>query len=56
MASDAQAPEPLRASDAERERAVDLLRSAAGEGRLNLEELAERTERALVAEDRPPEA
>jgi hypothetical protein len=52
MASDAQTPEPLRASDAERERAVDLLRTAAGDGRLNLEELAERTEGALVATTR----
>jgi hypothetical protein len=52
MASDAQTPEPLRASDAERERAVDLLRTAAGDGRLTLEELAERTEGALVATTR----
>jgi hypothetical protein len=52
MASDAQPPGPLRASDTERERAVDLLRTAAGDGRLNLEELAERTEAALVATTR----
>ena len=46
MASD---PQPLRASDAERERAVDVLRAAAGDGRLTLEELAERVEGALAA-------
>jgi hypothetical protein len=42
----------VRASDAERERAVDMLRAAAGEGRLTLEELAERVEGALVATTR----
>lgn len=47
MASD---PQPLRASDAERERAVDVLRTAAGDGRLTLEELAERVEGALATE------
>jgi Domain of unknown function (DUF1707)/Cell wall-active antibiotics response 4TMS YvqF len=52
MASDAQPPAPLRASDAERERAVDVLRSAAGDGRLTLEELAERVEGALAATTR----
>jgi hypothetical protein len=40
---------PVRASDAEREQAVVALRSAAGEGRLTLDELAERVERALSA-------
>src|SRR3954468_11181195 len=52
MASDAQPPAPLRASDAERERAVDVLRRAAGDGRLTLEELAERVEGALAAKTR----
>ena len=52
MASDAQPPGPLRASDAERERTVELLRAAAGDGRLTLEELAERVEGALVAKTR----
>ena len=52
MASDAQPPGPLRASDAERERAVEILRAAAGDGRLTLEELAERVEGALVAKTR----
>lgn len=39
----------LRASDADRERAVDFLRAHAGEGRLDHEELAERVGRALSA-------
>ena len=39
----------VRASDAEREAAVSQLRTAAGEGRLSLDELAERLERALTA-------
>ena len=52
MASDAQPPGPLRASDAERERTVELLRAASGDGRLTLEELAERVEGALVAKTR----
>ena len=52
MASDAQPPGPLRASDAERERTMELLRAAAGDGRLTLEELAERVEGALVAKTR----
>jgi Domain of unknown function (DUF1707)/Cell wall-active antibiotics response 4TMS YvqF len=39
----------IRASDAEREAAVTRLRTAAGEGRLALEELAERLERAFAA-------
>ena len=52
MASDAQPPGPLRASDAERERTVERLRAAAGDGRLTLEELAERVEGALAARTR----
>ena len=40
---------PLRASDEERELAVVRLRTAAGEGRLTLDELADRLERALGA-------
>jgi hypothetical protein len=40
---------PLRASDADRELAVDILRVAAGEGRLTLAELDERLETALTA-------
>jgi Domain of unknown function (DUF1707) len=39
----------LRVSDAERERAVERLRSAAGEGRLATEELEERISGALNA-------
>ena len=42
-------PPALRASDAEREAAVTRLRTAAGEGRLTLDELAERLERAFSA-------
>ena len=42
----------VRASDAERERAVEALRAAAGEGRLTLEELAERLDQALGARTR----
>jgi hypothetical protein len=46
-------PEPerfhLRASDADRERTVDLLRRHAGEGRLDLDELEARVERAYHA-------
>ncbi len=40
---------PLLASDAERERAVTLLRDAVGEGRLTLEEFSERVELAQSA-------
>lgn len=39
----------MRASDADRERAVDVLKAGFAEGRLTREELAERQERALVA-------
>jgi ketosteroid isomerase-like protein len=44
-------PEPpaLRASDAERESTATRLRSAAGEGRLGLDELAERLDAAFAA-------
>lgn len=44
--------EPIRVSHDERDRAVEALTSAAAEGRLTLEELAERTEAALVATSR----
>jgi hypothetical protein len=40
---------PLRASAADRELAVDILRVAAGDGRLTLAELDERLEAALSA-------
>jgi Domain of unknown function (DUF1707)/Cell wall-active antibiotics response 4TMS YvqF len=39
----------VRASDADRDATVDLLREAAGEGRLTLEELTDRIEAALAA-------
>jgi hypothetical protein len=39
----------LRASDADRDRAAERLRAAAGEGRLSADELEERLERALAA-------
>jgi hypothetical protein len=42
----------VRASDSERELTVEALRAAAVEGRLTLEELAERVEGALVATTR----
>jgi hypothetical protein len=42
-------PEPMLASDAERDRSVELLRTAVGEGRLTLEEFTERVERAQSA-------
>jgi hypothetical protein len=42
----------VRASDAEREAAIGRLRDAAGEGRLTLEELAERIEAADAASTR----
>ena len=45
-------PPDLRASDAERERTVLALRDAAAEGRLTLEELAGRLDRALTATTR----
>ncbi|MFL5865993.1 MAG: DUF1707 domain-containing protein [Thermoleophilaceae bacterium] len=55
----------IRVADADRERAVERLRRAAGEGRLEPEELEQRTEAALrsrtetelakLVEDLPPE-
>ncbi len=45
-------PPDLRASDAERERTALALRDAAAEGRLTLEELAGRLDRALTATTR----
>jgi hypothetical protein len=42
----------LRASDLERERAIEVLREAAGEGRLTFEELADRIEVAAGARTR----
>jgi len=48
---DSRAP-ALRASDAERERAADALRHAAGEGRLTMEELDERLHSAYEAQTR----
>ncbi len=42
----------LRASDAERERAADALRHAAGDGRLTMEELDERLHSAYAAQTR----
>jgi hypothetical protein len=39
----------LRASDTDRDRAIDLLAGAAAEGRLTLEEYSERSESALAA-------
>jgi uncharacterized protein DUF1707/cell wall-active antibiotic response 4TMS protein YvqF len=42
----------IRASDAEREQAVERLSGAAGEGRLTLEELADRVEAASTARTR----
>lgn len=48
--SDSGADTPaIRASDAERDAAVGRLRTAAGEGRLALDELADRLDRALNA-------
>ncbi|MFJ8467846.1 DUF1707 SHOCT-like domain-containing protein [Streptomyces swartbergensis] len=43
------APSEMRASHADRDRIVDVLRIAAGDGRLTLEELDERLEAALSA-------
>ena len=42
-------PPDLRVSDADRERVAERLRDAAGEGRLTVEELDERLERAYAA-------
>ena len=43
------AGEELRASHADRDQVVELLRVAAGDGRLSPEELDDRLERALTA-------
>jgi hypothetical protein len=51
--SESAGPPAVRASDAEREAVVARLQTAAGEGRLALEELADRLERALSAATRP---
>lgn len=48
---DSRAP-ALRASDADRERAAELLRTAAGDGRLTMEELTERLSTAYAARTR----
>jgi hypothetical protein len=53
MSESGAGPPAVRASDAEREVAVARLQTAAGEGRLALEELADRLERALSAATRP---
>jgi len=45
-------PEDVLASDADRDEAVARLRDACGEGRLNLEEVAERAEAAYTARTR----
>jgi hypothetical protein len=45
-------PPAIRASDAEREAVVAQLQTAAGEGRLALDELADRLDRALTAATR----
>jgi hypothetical protein len=44
-----QAPRDLRASDADRDRVLEMLAEAAGDGRLTAEEHAERVERACTA-------
>jgi Domain of unknown function (DUF1707) len=46
---DAPAPGELRASREDRDRVAELLREAAGEGRLTMEELDQRLEKALTA-------
>ena len=48
--SEVLARENLRASHEDRDRAVETLRVAAGDGRLSAEELDERVERALTAQ------
>ena len=49
MPESASETQALRASDDEREAVVTRLRTGAGEGRLALDELAERLDRALTA-------
>jgi hypothetical protein len=44
--------DPMRASDAERDRTIDVLRDASAEGRLSFEELADRIEAAARATTR----
>jgi len=46
---DSQPPDQLRASHADRDRVIDVLREAAGDGRLTAEELDERIEIAFSA-------
>jgi hypothetical protein len=46
---EAASPDQLRASHEDRDRVVELLRVAAGDGRLTAEELDERLEVALTA-------
>jgi hypothetical protein len=47
-------PLDLRASDAERDHAVDLLRHHATAGRITVEELAEKSSARLVVTGRAP--
>jgi len=47
--NDAAPPDELRASHEDRDRVAELLRTAAGDGRLTAEELDERLEKALTA-------
>lgn len=51
MAESSHLPEPsqLRVSDADRHKVADILRTAAGEGRLDMEELDQRLEQAYAA-------
>jgi Domain of unknown function (DUF1707) len=46
---DPNAPVELRASDADRERVADLLREAAADGRISMDELEERLETAYTS-------
>jgi len=52
VTADQDEPGAINASDAERDAACDVLRAAAGEGRLTFEELADRIEVALSARTR----
>ena len=52
MSADEDDPGAINASDAERDATCDVLRAAAGEGRLTFEELADRIEAALTARTR----
>lgn len=47
--SDRPGPVELRASDKDRDAAIEMLAAAAGDGRLTLEEYTERADRALAA-------